>query len=352
MLKDAKLAVLKAGKATGLFNASRHLRGQRLLILCYHGISFEDEHLWNPGLYIDRATFRARLEMLRGGGYRVLPLGEALSLMQRNELPPRSVVLTFDDGSHDFHALALPILREFGFPATVYLSTYYCRYQAPVFDVACGYLLWQSIGKKIDTTGILPDTGVFHIADQEQRRRLQIRMVRHVRETAVSAREKDMLLNEIATRLGADIGGLRDRRMLYYMNPAEIREVHESGVDIQLHTHRHRMPRDRGLFAREITDNIREIQAITGSPAVPSHFCYPCGDYEPVFYDWLRELGVESATTCQPGLASKDSNPFELPRLLDMPTLSSIEFEGWLTGFSGMFPQRDSRVLHNQRFQE
>ena len=352
MLKDAKLAVLKAGKATGLFTASKHLRAQRLLILCYHGLSFEDEHEWNPSLYIDRATFRNRLEMLRSGGYRVLPLGQALSLMYRNELPPRSVVITFDDGSYDFHAVAQPILREFGFPVTLYLSTYYCRYQVPVFDVACAYLLWQSVGKTFDTSGILPDGGAFHIADQEQRQRIQVRLIRHVRAQNFSARYKDELLNLLAARLGADVAVMRERRLLHYMTPEEVREAHRKGVDLQLHTHRHRMPRDRALFTREIVDNMREIREMTGSEVTPTHFCYPCGDYEPLFYDWLRELGVESATTCQPALATSRSNPFELPRLLDMPTLSSLEFEGWLTGFSELFPQRDVRVLHSQRSQD
>jgi peptidoglycan/xylan/chitin deacetylase (PgdA/CDA1 family) len=352
MLKDAKLAVLKAGKATGLFTASKHLRTQRLLILCYHGVSFEDEHIWNPSLYINPATFRNRLEILRTGGYRVLPLGQALTSMYRNELPPGSVAITFDDGSYDFHAVAHPILREFGFPVTLYLSTFYCRYQAPVFDVACGYLLWHSIGKTFDTLGILPDGAEFHIADQEQRQRIQVRIIRHVRERGLSADDKDELLNVLASRLGADVARMRERRLLYYMTPAEVREMRENGVDLQLHTHRHRMPRDRALFTREIADNIREIQEMTGSAATPSHFCYPCGDYEPVFYEWLRELGVESGVTCQPGLATSRSNPFELPRLLDMPTLSDLEFEGWLTGFSDIFPQRDVRVLHSQRFQE
>ena len=135
------------------------------------------------------------------------------------------------------------------------------------------------------------------------------------------------------------------------MTAAEVREVSRGGVDIQLHTHRHRMPRDRELFRREILDNINEIREMTGTGATPSHFCYPCGDYDPVFYTWLRELGVESATTCQPGLAARSTNPFELPRLLDMPTLSSLEIEGWLTGFSGIFPQRNARALHIQREQ-
>ena len=119
------------------------MRTQRLLILCYHGFSVEDEHQWNPSLYIDTATFRNRLEMLRSGGYTVLPLGEALRLMYRSELPPRSVVITVDDGTYDFIRFGYPLLREYGFPATLYVSTYYCKFQAPVFDVACAYILWK-----------------------------------------------------------------------------------------------------------------------------------------------------------------------------------------------------------------
>lgn len=351
MLRDAKLAVLKAGKAAGLFTASSRLRTQRLLILCYHGVSLEDEHHWNPSLYIDPATFRHRMEMLRDGGYRVLPLGEALDLLDGNRLPARSVTITFDDGSHDFYEVAYPILREFGFPVTLYLSTFYCRYQAPVFDVACVYMLWKAIGKRFDATGFLPDGGEVHIADFDAWRRVQARVGRHIRGLHLAADEKDELLNVLAARLGVDLVHIRKRRMLHYMTPGEVRQMAQSGVDMQLHTHRHRMPRDRDLFAREIEDNVREIQDMTGSQTRPSHFCYPCGDYEPVFYTWLQELGVGSAVTCQPGLATGRSHRFELPRLLDTPALSNLEFEGWLSGFSGIFPQRDARVLHSQRSQ-
>lgn len=354
MLKNAKLAVLKAGKAAGLFRAvanSNRLRSQRLLILCYHGISQDDEHEWNPSLYIDRTTFRNRLEMLRDGGYRVLPLGQALKLLYRGSLPERSVVITFDDGSYDFYSLAFPLIQEFGVPVTLYLSTFYCKYQAPVFDVACVYMLWKAIGRSFDATGFLPGGGEVSIPDLEAWRRIQARVMRHVLERGLGPDEKDQLLDALAARLQVDLAGIRRRRMLYYMNPEEVGHVAQAGVDIQLHTHRHRMPRDRALFAREIEDNVQEIADMTGSKTRPVHFCYPCGDYTPMFYEWLRELGVESATTCQPGLATRGCNPLELPRLLDMPTLSKLEFEGWLTGFSEIFPRRDVRILHNQRSQ-
>ena len=77
--------------------------------------------------------------LLKDGGYRVLPLDEALRLLQAKRLPPRSVTITFDDGFYDFHRHAVPLLEEFNFPATVFLSTYYCRFKKPVFDIACAY---------------------------------------------------------------------------------------------------------------------------------------------------------------------------------------------------------------------
>ena len=52
----------------------------------------------------------------------VLPLDEALRLMEAGEpLPPRAVVLTFDDGYRDNLDLGVPMLAEHGFPATFFL---------------------------------------------------------------------------------------------------------------------------------------------------------------------------------------------------------------------------------------
>src|SRR5918992_5738383 len=108
MRKQAKRAALGVSKRLGLFGAVRdgRWRRQRLLILGYHGISLDDEHEWNPGLYMKAADFRERMALLRRGGYRVLSLDVALRLLRENDLPPKSVVITFDDGFHDFYACA------------------------------------------------------------------------------------------------------------------------------------------------------------------------------------------------------------------------------------------------------
>jgi hypothetical protein len=46
------------------------------------------------------------------------------------------------------------------------------------------------------------------------------------------------------------------------------------------------------------------------------------------------------------GFASRSSDQLLLPRFLDSAALSSIEFEGWLTGVSAALPRRRERKEH------
>ena len=337
MLKSAKIAALHVARTAGIFAAVKasQWRNQRLLILCYHGISFEDEHEWSPGLYLSPATFRERMRILAHGGYRVLPLGEALERLENGTLPPRSVAITFDDGEYNFHALAYPILREFELPATLYAATYYCRKQIPVFDVTAAYLMWKQRGKKLDLSGLIPGEGEVLVDDH---RAVFQRLHRSVRERNLSADEKDALAEELARRVNADYEEIRRRRIFHLMTGEEMAEVARNGISIELHTHRHRTPRDRSLFVREIEDNRREIMEITGKR--PVHFCYPCGDYAPEFFGWLGDQGVRSATTCNLGFAAAANNLMELPRVLDISSFSAVEYEGWLTGVCAALPLR------------
>src|SRR6185312_6273066 len=93
-MRLATLALLKGCGALNWVRDSRW-RNQRLLILCYHGISIEEEHLWRPATYIHPTLFTKRLEQLARTGYQVLPLGEAVDRLYRGDLPSRSAVITF-----------------------------------------------------------------------------------------------------------------------------------------------------------------------------------------------------------------------------------------------------------------
>src|SRR5437667_12551951 len=111
--RHVRHAGLASFRAVGGFRqtAESEWRRRRLLILCYHGVALQDEHEWDPGLFMTPAFLRRRFEILRDRRYMVLPLGEAVRNLRRGTLPPRSVVLTFDDGFHNFYPAAVPMLE-------------------------------------------------------------------------------------------------------------------------------------------------------------------------------------------------------------------------------------------------
>jgi peptidoglycan/xylan/chitin deacetylase (PgdA/CDA1 family) len=341
--KGAKSSFFRAAQRLGLFHISRYLRrnSKSLLILCYHGVSKSDEHLWKPSLYMDTATFRRRLATIRSFGLDVLPLGEALRQIEAGTLKRPAVAITFDDGWHDFYTSAWPVLREFDFPATVYQTTYYTYYNRPVFDTTCSYLLWKGMGKTVtDPGGIgLPITVTLDSMTTVDETAKRLRFF--ATENLLSGEEKDHALAVLARQLGLDIRQILQSRTLHLMNPAELAEVSRDKIDIELHTHRHKLPAHRESFLEEIARNRELIRAATG--IAPEHFCYPNGGHRPELPTWLREAGVKSATTCDPGLVSKGTDPMLLPRVTDSNNLSQARFESWLAGV-GVFSPTTQRM--------
>jgi peptidoglycan/xylan/chitin deacetylase (PgdA/CDA1 family) len=338
VLKFLKNTSLQTAKALGMFEiiAGSQWRQQRLLILCYHGISLRDEHEWQP-LFVSPAFFRKRLETLARKRYRVLALNEALEKLREGSLPAKSVVITFDDGFHDFHQVGYPMLKEFGFPSTVYQTTYYSDHRYPVFNLILSYLFWRGSERRLDASayGL---AGIFDLANEQLRNQAVAAFVELAEQRDYTVAQKDELAARIAGELGVDYGELRRLRLLQLMTADQIAEIAQAGVDIQLHTHRHRVPLDKNLFEREIRDNREWIAARTGRQA--SHFCYPSGVYREEFLPWLRGERVVSATTCEYGLASRTTEPLVLPRLLDSTGVSELDFEAWLAGVGHLLPRR------------
>jgi peptidoglycan/xylan/chitin deacetylase (PgdA/CDA1 family) len=90
---------------------------QTVPILSYHRLG------WGGGrLTVSPTQFAQQLDWLARNGYRVVRLSQVQAFMEgRERLPPRSVVITIDDGYESAHRVALPLLRHHGFPATVFV---------------------------------------------------------------------------------------------------------------------------------------------------------------------------------------------------------------------------------------
>jgi peptidoglycan/xylan/chitin deacetylase (PgdA/CDA1 family) len=120
---------------------------QTVPILMYHSIS-DDPEPGVPGYYrlnTPPAVFRGHLEVLQREGYSTSNVRDAMESLMKFSSPEehaaerrhlngrpatarrKTVVITFDDGFKDFHTAAWPLLKEFGFTATVFLPTGYIR---------------------------------------------------------------------------------------------------------------------------------------------------------------------------------------------------------------------------------
>jgi biofilm PGA synthesis lipoprotein PgaB len=85
-------------------------------VLAYHDVVDSRSELTNDAVTVRNLAMQ--FDWLRENGYRVVSLDDVLAA-QRGEkpLPPRSVVITFDDGYRSFYTHVYPLLTAFKYPA-------------------------------------------------------------------------------------------------------------------------------------------------------------------------------------------------------------------------------------------
>lgn len=114
-------------------------------ILMYHEIAGAGNT--ESRLAVAPADFAAQLDFLHSNGFSTITAAQlaAVHAGDVTSLPPRPVVLTFDDGFADFYEEALPLLRERGFTATVYVTTDWISGAATNRPRPGRMLTWQQI---------------------------------------------------------------------------------------------------------------------------------------------------------------------------------------------------------------
>jgi peptidoglycan/xylan/chitin deacetylase (PgdA/CDA1 family) len=309
----------------GLFRAARYITRGGLRIICYHGFALADEHKYRSKLFITGDLFRRRLQYLKEHGYPVLPLNEALQRLSAGCLPPCATVITMDDGWCGTYTVALPIIKEFKIPVTVYVATYYVENPIPVYTVTVSYLFW--ICKKVRVT--LPrNLGTFDLAAQAA----EAEKAAQEFGEPLSPGERLEFMRELASALDVSFDEIEGRQLFRVMNEHQLAQLAAAGVDIQLHSHNHDWPLDdRRTVEGEIIENRTFLARIVSHPL--EHFCYPSGVHGLHQGEWLTALGVKSATTIEPGLNFADTPRFALRRVVDGAPVSDIEFAAEMTGF-------------------
>jgi len=90
--------------------------GVAVPVLYYHLV---DDNLWSPfhSMFMSPSDFANQMKYLKTAGYTVIPLAQIENAGQYT----KPVIITFDDGYEDNYTNAYPVLKEYNFPATVFL---------------------------------------------------------------------------------------------------------------------------------------------------------------------------------------------------------------------------------------
>lgn len=142
----------------GTYEIPKPVNSDGVPVLLYHHI-LEDKDKNTPDwsgneITIATSEFRRHMQMLEDGGYNVVTVSDVVAYV-RGEilLPPKSLVLTFDDGYKSNTYYAAPILKEFGYKATMFaiMTLYEGEYQ-DWYDVsALQHVTRQDLAQYPDT---------------------------------------------------------------------------------------------------------------------------------------------------------------------------------------------------------
>lgn len=330
MKRMLKVFILRLGKCCGLFLLARFVMRRRLLILCFHGFELDDESRFRPKLFMRPEVFRGRLEAISKHGFHVLALSDAIERLGNGTLPSNSIVITIDDGFASTLEKAAPLLQHFRMPATLYQTTYYVNKPA-IFRLVVQYMFWKTTIEVLDTSSVLGSSGAdIRIASASNRDKACWEII-EFGESRCDEQERQNICQRLGDRLAVDYGPIVRSRALSLLTSEEIKALPALGIDVQLHTHRHRLPDDEAQARREIEENRRFLSQFVSGPLI--HLCYPSGIWNPSQLPWLETEGIVSATTCQDGFNTAATHRLALNRFLDEDDLPSIEFEGRLSGF-------------------
>jgi peptidoglycan/xylan/chitin deacetylase (PgdA/CDA1 family) len=265
----------------------------------------------------------------------VLPLSEALARLRARELPAKSVSITIDDGFYSVLAQAAPILREFRMPATLYVTSYYVLKRAPIFGLAVQYLIWKTALRGIDLAPLaIPSLNQADLTTTAARDAVANEIM-HFGGRLPDEPARQELCHRLAALLDIDYEAIITSRQLSLLTQNELALLADFGIDVELHTHRHRLSStDEAEMVREIRDNRAVLEPAIGRNT--RHFCYPSGEWSAAQWPLLASENVLSATTCDPGLNHPDTPPLGLYRTLDANDMSQVAIDAELHGFGDL----------------
>jgi len=235
----------------------------------------------------------------------VIPLAEAVERLESKTLPKRAACITFDDGYLDNYTNALPILKKYNLPATIFIATSFINRGIMWNDMIIESL--RSFSGEITLPKL--DLNETPCIDNEQRVALVNLILHKIKHLPHDERE------EIVEDITSMTNYQRDPLML---NESEILELHRNNVMIGAHTHTH--PILANLSRQDSHSEIAESKEMLESLLKDKveYFAYPNGrpssDYTEKDVDVVKHLNFKAAVSTRKTIATSKDDIYELPR--------------------------------------
>ena len=327
--------------ALGLHHVARWFHRRQLLIVAYHGVRESPGRSWWH--LVPAEQFRRQLGYLTRH-YRVLSLDDALRELWSGGLKKPTACITFDDGYHNNCTVALPILRAFRAPATVYLATGMVGTDRRLWSVV---LESAFVATSAADVTFAPTSTALHLpTDIEGRRTLAHAVIDQLKLLRPAAR--DPVLADLRAQLGDGHRAAADDFAM--MNWADVRTMEATGlVSFGGHTTNHEIVSrlDEQELEREIDECLSTLRR--NVTRVSPTFAFPNGrteDFDERSIAVLRRAGTVAALSTIAGLNKRTTDSYALRRICVGDGLSYSAFrlltsgfvhalKGWLLGRRG-----------------
>ncbi|MBI4341878.1 MAG: polysaccharide deacetylase family protein [Candidatus Omnitrophica bacterium] len=297
-------------------------------MMTYHRILAGLDPYYADGLPL--ATLKTQLKFFKRF-CRVLSLDEIVSRLEAGKpLPRRCVTLTFDDGFRDTYTLALPLLRRYRLPATVYVTIQALERGILSSDIV-RYAMRQTRAHRVTVRHTPTQPLEYDLSSEAARLRtlsdLQLRL------TTIPNDERLTIVAAITRQL---LGCLPEEVRVpdLMLTWEQVREMAAHQVTIGAHTLSHavltRLPLQQAT--EEIVQSKRILESRLQRPV--EHFAYPHGApwcVSPAVRDEVERAGFRSACTTLPGLNTPQTDRWLLRRV-DGRQASLRSFVRYLTG--------------------
>jgi peptidoglycan/xylan/chitin deacetylase (PgdA/CDA1 family) len=313
----AKNIAVRAALGTG-----RWLHRKKATVLYYHR--------FHPQF---ATQFRGQCEYLRKR-HHVISMRELTQLLRNGDSPPaNAVVLTIDDGHRDFYACAFPILRDYGFPATMYLPTAFldrAKGREWLWFDRLSYAFSHSSRGEVEIPARAPGEPPANYRLESAAARAVVAGLVVEGAQRLPIRDRDIYCEAVEDALKIHIPEMPPEEFAP-LTWDEVRTMVRCGIEFGGHTVTHPILQTIETAAElefEIAHCKLRIEEELQAPV--AHFAYPRGKVEDIpaaAKEAVRRAGYETAVTTLIGQAGAGDDPLWLQRIGVAPEVEQLWFQ-------------------------